>query len=57
MTLFPGMFDGFIGESIIKRAIAGGILEINIINIRDFAEGKHKQSDDMPFGGGAGMVL
>jgi tRNA (guanine37-N1)-methyltransferase len=57
LTLFPGMFEGFTGESIIKRAIAAGILEINIINIRDFAEGKHKQCDDMPFGGGAGMVL
>lgn len=57
LTLFPGMFEGFTGESIIKRAINNGILEVNVINIRDFAEGKHKQCDDMPFGGGAGMVL
>ena len=57
LTLFPNMFSGFTGESIIKRAIENGYLEINIIDIRDFASGKHKQCDDMPFGGGAGMVL
>lgn len=57
LTLFPKMFEGFVGESIIKRAIENGLLKINVINIRDYAEGKHKQCDDMPFGGGAGMVL
>lgn len=51
------MFDGFMGESIIKKAINNDLLEINIINIRDYCYDKHKQADDMPFGGGAGMVL
>lgn len=56
-TLFPEMFTGFVQESIIGRAIANGLLEINIINIRDFCYDKHKQADDTPFGGGAGMVM
>jgi tRNA (guanine37-N1)-methyltransferase len=57
LTLFPGMFEGFLGESIIKKAISNNLLEINIINIRDYCFDKHKQADDTPFGGGAGMVL
>ncbi len=57
LTLFPGMFKGFLTESIIKRAIEKKIVEINIHNIRDFANNKHKQVDDYPFGGGAGMVM
>ncbi len=57
VTLFPDFFIGFKEHSIIKRAIERGLLELEIINIRDFAEGKHKQCDDMPFGGGAGMVM
>jgi len=57
LTLFPEMFVGFKSESIIKRAIEKGSLEINVINIRDYAAGRHNQADDVPFGGGAGMVL
>lgn len=57
LTLFPEMFSGFLGESIIKRAIANGLIEFNIVNIRDFTYDKHKQVDDTPFGGGAGMLL
>lgn len=57
LSLFPAMFAGPFGESITKRAIAAGILDIHIINPRDFALGKHKQVDDSPFGGGSGMVL
>lgn len=57
LTLFPEMFSGFKSESIIGRATEKGILEINLINIRDFCYDKHKQADDMPFGGGAGMVM
>lgn len=57
LTLFPGMFEGFLGESIIKRAIANNLIEIEIINIRDYAFDKHKQVDDTPFGGGCGMLL
>lgn len=57
LTLFPEMFSGFKSESIIGRAVEKEILEINIVNIRDFCYDKHKQADDMPFGGGAGMVM
>lgn len=57
LTLFPNMFDGFLSESIIKRAIEDKRIEINIINIRDYALGKHKTCDDYSFGGGPGMVL
>lgn len=56
-TLFPEMFTGFVKESIIGKAIENQLLEINIINIRDFCYDKHKQADDTPFGGGAGMVM
>ena len=57
LTLFPNMFDGFLNESIIKRAREKGLVEINVINIRDFTPYKNGQVDDYGFGGGAGMVL
>jgi tRNA (guanine37-N1)-methyltransferase len=57
LTLFPDMFSGYVGQSLLKRAIDAGIVEIQIHNIRDWAQGKHKQVDDRPFGGGPGMVL
>ena len=57
LTLFPNMFDGFLTESIIKRAIENDKIDISLHNIRDFAEGKHNQVDDTPYGGGAGMLL
>ena len=57
LTLFPKMFDGFLSESIIARAIKFGAVEVNIIDIRDYCFDKHKQADDMPFGGGNGMVM
>ena len=57
ITLFPEMFGGVFGESIIKRAIDKKILEINFTQLRDFAFDKHRQVDDSPFGGGSGMVL
>lgn len=57
LTLFPEMFSGFKSESIIGKAVEKGLLDINIINIRNFCYDKHKQADDMPFGGGAGMVM
>ncbi len=56
LTLFPEMFAP-LKESIIGRAISGGKLNINIVNIRDYAENKHLKCDDYPFGGGAGMVM
>lgn len=57
LTLFPEMFTGFIGESIIKRAIDKGIVNIDIVNIRDFSKLNNNQVDDTPYGGGAGMVM
>jgi tRNA (guanine37-N1)-methyltransferase len=57
LTLFPNMFDGFLNESIIKRAIENKFVTINIHNIRDYSKDKHKKVDDYGFGGGAGMVL
>ena len=57
LTLFPAMFDGFITESIIKRAINNNKVNINIHNIRDYSKDPHKKVDDYSFGGGAGMVL
>ena len=56
LTLFPEMFSP-LKESIIKRAVEDGKIEINITNIRDFANPPHFRCDDMPFGGGAGMVM
>ena len=57
ITLFPEMFVGVFGESIIKRAVEKNILEVRLTQLRDFAFDKHRQVDDSPFGGGAGMVL
>lgn len=57
LTLFPEMFNGVFEESIIKRAIDDGKVEINLINFRDYTDDPHNKVDDTPFGGGAGMVL
>ncbi len=57
LTLFPNMFDGFLNESIIKRAISKKLVEINIHNIRYYSKDPHKKVDDYGYGGGAGMVL
>ncbi len=57
LTLFPHMFDGFLNESIIKRAIINQKVDIQIHDIRDFSLDKHKKVDDYGFGGGQGMVL
>ncbi len=57
LTLFPQMFEGFISSSIIKRAIDKNILEVNLINFRDYSPLNNKQVDDTPYGGGAGMIL
>ena len=57
LTLFPGMFRDFLGESIIKRSQEKKKVEIRIHNIRDYSTDKHKKADDRPFGGGPGMVL
>ena len=56
LTLFPEMFSP-LNSSILKRATDSGILEFNVVNIRDFSLDKHKKCDDYPFGGGAGMLM
>jgi tRNA (guanine37-N1)-methyltransferase len=57
LTLFPALFDGFLSQSLLKRAIDKGLIEVHRWDIRDWAEGKHRQVDDRPFGGGPGMIL
>lgn len=57
LTLFPKMFEGVFNESILKRAQERALVQINLINFRDFSLDKHKKVDDYPYGGGAGMVL
>lgn len=57
LTLFPEMFIGPLSESIVKRALQKGLVEIHTHNIRDFATDKHHRVDDYQFGGGAGMVM
>lgn len=56
LTLFPEMFDA-LKQSIIKRATQKNLIDINVVNIRDFSEKKHNQVDDTPYGGGAGMLM
>lgn len=56
LTLFPEMFEP-LNQSILGRAIENNLIEINLINIRDFSKDKHKKVDDTPYGGGAGMVI
>ncbi|MDD3612556.1 MAG: tRNA (guanosine(37)-N1)-methyltransferase TrmD [Clostridiales bacterium] len=57
LTLFPELFKPFISTSIMGRAIDNNLVNINTHNIRDFAKNKHRQVDDYPYGGGAGMVM
>jgi tRNA (guanine37-N1)-methyltransferase len=57
LTLFPAMFAGPFGESIVARAVAAGRVEIRIHNLRDWAHDRHRTVDDAPYGGGPGMVL
>ena len=57
VTLFPEMFRAVVDESILKRAQKNSLIEIHLTQLRDFAFDKHKKVDDVPFGGGAGMVL
>ncbi|HPO05833.1 MAG TPA: tRNA (guanosine(37)-N1)-methyltransferase TrmD [Candidatus Gracilibacteria bacterium] len=57
LTLFPEMFQGFLADSILARAQNQGLIEIELVNIRDYSEDKSKRVDDHPYGGGAGMVI
>ncbi|MFB8449082.1 tRNA (guanosine(37)-N1)-methyltransferase TrmD [Enterococcus thailandicus] len=57
LTLFPKMFEGPMGESIIGKAVDKGLLDINVSNFREYSDNKHQTVDDYPYGGGAGMLL
>ena len=57
LTVLPGLLDGPFSESIVKRGIEKGLVEVHLHDIRDFSKDKHKKVDDSPFGGSAGMVL
>jgi tRNA (guanine37-N1)-methyltransferase len=57
LTLFPGMITGYASESILGKAAAKGLLTITATDIREYAAGKHRVTDDSPYGGGAGMVM
>jgi tRNA (guanine37-N1)-methyltransferase len=57
LSLFPKTLEGFIGESIIARGVDNGLIEVNSLDLRRWADGKHRETDDRPFGGGAGMVM
>lgn len=57
LTIFPEMFDSFLNASIIGRARANGLIDVHATDIRPFSASKHKNTDDYPFGGGAGMLM
>ncbi len=57
LTLFPEMFDGPLDHSILKRAREAGVLDVNLVDFRDFTDDRHRTVDDAPFGGGPGMVI
>jgi len=57
LTLFPGLFDGFLTGSILARAIARGLVHVKLVDIRDYAKDKHRVCDDAAYGGGPGMVM
>ena len=57
LSLFPKTIEGFTEESILGKAIDRGLLEVNSLDLRRWAKGKHREADDRPFGGGSGMVL
>ena len=57
LTIFPEMFSAYLQEGVLGRSVKSGIIDIRITNIRDFARGSHKTTDDRPYGGGDGMVM
>ena len=57
LTLYPDIYPGYLGYSLLGKALEKKIWELNIYNLRDFGEGKHKTVDGKPFGGGAGMII
>ena len=57
LTLFPAIFEGYLGQSLLKKAIDGGLVSVNLHDIRNWSRDKHHKVDDRPFGGGPGMIL
>ena len=57
LTLFPELFESYLGQGLLKLAINRGLVDVQTHNFRQFADGKHKQVDDKPFGGGPGMLI
>jgi len=57
LTLFPEIFQGYLGQSLLKRAIQAGLVDVRLHNVRDWSQTKHNTVDDRPFGGGPGMVM
>ena len=57
LTLFPEMFPGYTGQSILNKSIERGLVEVHVHNMRDWAKGRHHKIDDSPYGGGPGMIL
>jgi tRNA (guanine37-N1)-methyltransferase len=57
ITIFPEMFSAYLGESILKRAIQKGLLDVKFFNLRDFTRDRHRTVDDYPYGGGSGMIM
>ncbi|MDR1606939.1 MAG: tRNA (guanosine(37)-N1)-methyltransferase TrmD [Deltaproteobacteria bacterium] len=57
LTIFPGLFSSFLAESLLAKALAKGLLTVNLIDIRDFTNDTHRTVDDRPYGGGPGMVM
>ena len=57
ITIFPGMFESYLSESILKRAQAEGLLKITLHDLRDYTLDKHRKVDDYPFGGGVGLIM
>ena len=57
LTIFPGIFDSPLAESLLKKASDRGLIQVRVRNLRDFADDRHRTTDDYPYGGGAGMVM
>lgn len=57
ITIFPGMLKGFLGESMLKRAVKSGLVSVRTVDLREFAAGVHRTTDERPYGGGPGMVM
>jgi len=57
ITIFPGIFEGFLSESILSRACRAGVVNISLVDLREYTTDRHRSVDDKPYGGGAGMVF